>query len=124
MLAAFTPDGWYKLQEDADINAGYLTIQNATVPGEDVPRLLRSLRVIKPHELTVFSESNFRRLLAGLKKLHADARGYHAPVDGELAFLPGSGLTPRLFSRSVISALEARWFEKTLAIRETAGSSK
>jgi hypothetical protein len=124
ILAAFTPDGWYNLQEDAHANASYLTNQSSIVSGEDVPRLLRHLRAVQPHELTIFSESNFRKLLEGLKRLHAAARGYDLIVNGELTITTRSGLTPRIFSRSVISALEARWFQETLAVSETAGSSK
>lgn len=110
MLGAFTPDGWYNLQQDTRDNAGYLTIQSSVVPGEDMPTLLRGIRSITPHELAVLSERNYLSLGEKLKKLHAAARGYQTAVNGELKVPYYSGLTPRIFSRSVISALEARWF--------------
>jgi hypothetical protein len=112
MLGAFTPEGWYNLQEDTRDNAGYLTIQSSVVPGEDVPTLLRGIRSIAPHELAVLSERNYLSLGEKLKKLHAAARGYQTAVNGEVKMPYYSGLTPRIFSRSVISALEARWFAR------------
>jgi hypothetical protein len=74
-------------------------------------RLLRDLRGIQPHELTVLSKNQYEKLLDNLKKVHAAARGYYTPINGTLKIASHPGLTPRIFSRSMVSALEARWFE-------------
>ena len=110
ILTAFTPEGWHKLQEDVQTNAASLTAQSSTVFGEDVPSLLRNLRSIRPYELTELTTHQYDELYEKLKKLHAAARGYVPATNGHLRLPSRSGLTPRIFSRSVVSALEARWF--------------
>lgn len=84
------------------------------VEGEDVPGLLRMLRQARPHELQSMSDRQYRELLEKIVYLHAEARAYPTTGDVRIQIPKGVGMTPRVFSRSIVSALEAIWFERML----------
>lgn len=114
ILLALTPDGWYGLQNDAHSNAQYMSDLSSLVLGEDVPSLLRMLRQVRPHELQSLTENQYLELMNKIVRLHAEAREYPVKLDGKLQFPRGMGITPRVFSRSVVSALESIWFDGVL----------
>ena len=58
------------------------------------------------------SDKQYDLLFRNIKKLHAAARGYLIPVNGAIRIPVGAGVTPRIFSRSAVSALEAHWFQQ------------
>jgi hypothetical protein len=114
ILLALTPDGWNGLQDDIHGNAQYMVEQSSVVDGEDVPGLLRMLRQVRPHELQSMSDRQYRELLDKIVYLHAEARAYLTSGDERIQIPKGVGMTPRVFSRSIVSALEAIWFERVL----------
>jgi len=114
ILLALTPDGWYGLQNDIHSNAQFISDQSSLVLGEDVPSLLRMLRQVRPHELQSLSENQYLELMNKIVRLHAEAREYPVKLDGKIQFPRGMGITPRVFSRSVVSALESIWFDGVL----------
>jgi hypothetical protein len=114
ILLALTPDGWYGLQNDVHTNPQYIADQASLVLGEDLPSLVRVLRTVRPHELRRFSEDEYLDLMKRIMFLHSEAREYSVPDDAKIPFPSGMGITPRVFSRSVVSALEAIWFKNFL----------
>jgi hypothetical protein len=110
ILLALTPSGWDGLQNDVRSNAQYMLDQSSFVIGEDVPSLLRMLRQVRPHELKTFSEEQYVELMNKIAGLHAEARECRVKLE-EIRFPKGMGVTPRVFSRSVVSALESIWFD-------------
>jgi hypothetical protein len=114
ILLALTPDGWNGLQDDVHGSAQYMSEQSSVVEGEDVPGLLRMLRQVRPHELQSMSGRQHIELSEKIVYLHAEARGYPTTGDERIQIPKGVGMTPRVFSRSIVSALEAIWFERML----------
>jgi len=118
ILLALTPDGWNGLQDDLHSNALYMSEYSSLVEGEDVPALLRMLREARPHELQSMSDRQYKELLSKIVGLHAQARAYSSSGNEGLLFPRGVGMTPRVFSRSIVSSLEAMWFERLLHERD------
>jgi hypothetical protein len=112
VLLALTPDGWNGLQDDLHQNAAYICEQSSSIGGEDIPGLLRKLRQVRPHELRSMSDRHYKELQRKITTLHAEAREYEAIHDEQIEGPRGMGLTPRIFSRSIVSALESNWFRR------------
>jgi hypothetical protein len=112
ILLALTPDGWNGLQDDIHRNALYMAEQSSVIGGEEVAGLLWLLRQVRPHELQSMSDSQYKELQSKIVSLHAEARGYSATGDEDIQVPRGMGMTPRVFSRSIVSALESIWFQR------------
>jgi hypothetical protein len=111
ILLALTPDGWKGLQDDIHGNAQYMSEQASVLGGEDVPVLLRMLRKVRPHELRSMSDRHYKELQSKIVTLHAEAREYMTTGGEEIQAPRGVGVTPRVFSRSIVSALESTWLK-------------
>jgi hypothetical protein len=112
ILLALTPDGWNGLQDDIYHNSPYISEQPSALVGEDVAGLLRMLRRVRPHELQSMSDHHYKELQSKIVSLHAKAREYSTTGDEEIQVRRGIGMTPRVFSRSIVSALESTWFQR------------
>jgi hypothetical protein len=112
VLTALTPDGFDRLQDEVRADAAYIAGQPSVLSGEDLSSLLRKVSQLRPHELRTMTNQQYEMLLRNIKGLHAAARGYSKPIDEAIRIPTVGGMTPRVFSRSVVSALEALWFQR------------
>jgi hypothetical protein len=117
LLCTFTPDGWNLLQAEIREKNDFFNNYWSRMEAEDLPRLLRILSKTQPHELSELDNRGYITLCNKLKCLHAEARGYaNEGVNGS-QLIPRTfiGMTPRIFSKSVISTLEGLWFSENIA---------
>ena len=70
------------------------------------------LRQVPPQELQSMSDRQYKALQGKIVTLHAEARDYSTNGDEEIQIPRGVGMTPRVFSRSIVSALESIWFQR------------
>lgn len=117
ILCTFTPDGWNLLQAEIRERNDYFKNYWSRMEAEDVPKLLRILSRVQPHELSQLDGRGYLALGNKLKCLHAEARGYADTSMSGVQLIPRSsvGMTPRIFSKSVISTLEGLWFSENVA---------
>jgi hypothetical protein len=113
-LCALTPEGLKLFRvEIQNLSAGLLgDLQQ--VSGEKFTEFLGRVEKTRVHELSPFGQEQYRMLHLRLAALHAEARGYPNQTSGRLAAtsLTGPGITPRIFAKSVLSALERDWFTR------------
>ncbi len=111
-LCALTPEGLTLFHAEIRTCPGEFFADVQQVAGERVRGFLSLVDKTTAHSLTAFGNEHYRMLYDSLVGLHAEARGYAPgtirgfPIDR----IAGPGSTPRIFAKSVVSALEGDWF--------------
>lgn len=113
-IGALTPDGWKLLRSEVQHGPTSFLLDGALAAVEKMPSLFSRILKTAAYELTAFTSSEYRQFFEKLVALHSEARGYPRHwVDGHpIAPRAAPGLTPRIFAKSVVSALERIWFSR------------
>jgi hypothetical protein len=111
LLCALTPHAWELLLSEIAQESEIILNYSTRLQLEDIRHFSKIVQKVCPHEVSHLSRRGYSELVVRLKRLHSEARGYSA--DGGTAdIIPpaiSSEMTPRIFARSIISALEANW---------------
>jgi len=121
-ICALTPGGWNLLHSEVRHASSGVLLEVETTAGEKVEALFRRILRTQPHELTPFTGRDYHAFLDRLATLHSEARAYPRSSIDSSSFLPriSPGMTPRIFAKSVVSALDHKWFER--AVRPASGA--
>jgi hypothetical protein len=121
-ICALTPGGWNLLHSEVQHASSGVLLEVETIAGEKVEALFRRILRTQPHELAPFTGKDYRVFLDRLATLHSEARAYPRSWMDSSSFLPriSPGMTPRIFAKSVVSALDHKWFER--AVRLASGA--
>jgi hypothetical protein len=110
MLCTLTPDGHTRLMSEMNYERNFLVNSASHLMVENIEAFIDAIIKTPPYELSPLKPREYAVLGERLTALHAEARGY----SGSQRFTfpqVSPGMTPRIFSKSVISILESRWFE-------------
>ena len=115
-ICALTPGGWNLLHSEVQHASNGVLLEVETTAGEKVEALFRRILRTQPHELTPFTGKDYHAFLDRLAILHSEARAYPRSWMDSSSFLPriSAGMTPRIFAKSVVSALDHKWFERVI----------
>jgi hypothetical protein len=114
LLCAFTPPAWDLLISEIKEATHSILSYVTRLPQEDIETFSRIIRASQPHEASELRRRNYLELMERLKRLHSEARNYECEsCNGSLVPPPISPeMTPRIFARSIVSALEVNWFHR------------
>jgi hypothetical protein len=120
IVCALTPDGWDQFRDEIKVRKDYFINYWSRLESENIPKLLTTILKCDPHELFVFNQRTYGMLAMQLESIHAEARRYHqASLSRSFATAFSSpSMTPRIFAKSVVSALEANWLTMEQAATE------
>jgi hypothetical protein len=117
VVGALSPTGWDALQGEIRSNRELLCAGVSEASYENVDSLCRRVAHNVPYELPRFSKEAYTGLFERLAQLHREARDYSSEWLDTANLAPACGpeMTPRIFAKSVISALDNLWFQKALS---------
>jgi hypothetical protein len=115
-VCALTPSGWNLLHSEVQQASSGMLLEVERMGGEKMEALFGRILRTRPHQVTRFTGKDYHVFLDRLAALHSEARAYpRSSVDSSL-FLPqiSVGMTPRIFAKCVVSALDHNWFERVV----------
>jgi hypothetical protein len=117
-IAAFTSEGWRSIRSEIDQEARIILGYATRLAEEDVAGFAASLLAVQAHHLRPLDSRDYRELTSRLLRLHAEARGYVSlsGVDQLRVPVASPEMTPRIYARSIVSTLEALWFDGLLSL--------
>lgn len=113
IVCALTPDGLNWLRSEIEQASAIILNYKTLLSDEDISKFCTTFLGTHPYSLHPLKEIEYRDLMDRLLRLHKEARGYSTASDKYRICMPtiSSEMTPRNFSKSLISMLEAIWLE-------------